>query len=199
MKANSIELVPPQADFTTAQWTDPRGCVNTDDDADCPPCHGCGQFRSYSPPAGAGLSASINVDDKQDSNVQFQPGIFYSDCIFFAHGAPSGEGCSMGTATCDDCPEYGQSVTLTVTRTFPFAIDQLRLILRDLNIDDIGYVGATQLNDCCDYLVDFPLDVTDQVTISGNIASVTLRAADVACSQNFLRMDFNWIFRLKDE
>ena len=220
MSSILTQLLPPDTGSSaqTAIWTDPKGCIiATEDDSDCPVCPsengGCGEGRTYTSPLGSPLSSSINVDDATQSGIHFVPGVYYSDCTTFtSQNFSSGVGCCGDSLSapipCFDssghifCSEYGQSVTIHVTRTFVFDIDKLQLILIGLEqVDDIGYVGGIKLNECSGFssFPDFPLDVTSQVTIGGNIASFQIRAADVACNENlFKNFSFRWIYRLQE-
>lgn len=201
-------LLPPDADSiaSTGLWLDPNGCITVNNSSssedDCPACPpdqtACAHQRSFSPPPGSPLAASIAVDDSK-TGIVYKAGTQYTDCIQFTHGAPSGGGCRPADARpCTDCVQYGQSVSIAATRTFARSIASLKVYLQPNPLhDDIGYFGVTQLNDCCKVFVTFPLDVTDQVAVSGAVASFVMRAADVACSNNYFNFNLKFNFVLQ--
>ena len=73
-----------------------------------------------------------------------------------------------------------------IVRKFAQPITSLKLTIVAGQADDIGYVGSTQVTNAtgvCGGLgsVQSPVDVTDQVTISGDEASFLLRAQENCC------------------
>lgn len=86
---------------------------------------------------------------------------------------------SAGVGTFADCP---------ISRTFPNPISDIRVTLVSGTADDIGYVGNLQVTDAppsCSQVgsVQAPVDVTSQVTVSGDTASLVLRALENCCCQ----------------
>jgi hypothetical protein len=84
---------------------------------------------------------------------------------------------ASGTGTFADC---------TVTRQFAKPITSFKLFIVSGRADDIGFVGSKLVTDiktaCRDIgTVQGRTDVTDQVTISGNSATFSLRAQENCC------------------
>lgn len=107
----------------------------------------------------------------------------------------------------------GTFANYQVTRTFDRPIASLKLYIEAGRADDIGYVGSrlvTSVPANCDAgvgAVTGEQDVTDQVTINGNVASFVLRAKESCCcwtgwgsKTQSDRADalFKWVVTLKD-
>lgn len=81
----------------------------------------------------------------------------------------------------------GTFANYQVTRTFDRPIASLKLYIEAGRADDIGYVGSrlvTSIPANCDAgvgTVTSEQDVTDQVTINGNVASFVLRTKESCC------------------
>ncbi len=99
--------------------------------------------------------------------------------------------------TVDDLTEHTYSVPAEgvgsfadcqITRTFGAPIQDIQVIIESGQADDIGYVGNTQVTDTkpmCAAIgeVTAPVDVTSQVTVNGNVATLTLRAQENCCCE----------------
>ncbi len=80
----------------------------------------------------------------------------------------------------------GSFADLLVERTFPEAIIGITVTIVSGRADDIGFVGGIQVTDapprCSDVgTVLTPVDVTSQVSVDGNTASLLLRAQENCC------------------
>jgi len=74
----------------------------------------------------------------------------------------------------------------TITRVFAAPIDEITVTIVDGRADDIGYVGSLLVTNivpqCSDVsTVVAPVDVTSEVTVDGNEATLTLRAEENCC------------------
>lgn len=98
-------------------------------------------------------------------------------------------------APIDDYTEYtyatgagdiGSFADLPVQRTFVAPIKTIKVTIVSGQADDVGFVGGTLVTDFPEMcrrvgIVTAPVDVTDQVTVSGNTASFVLRAMENCC------------------
>jgi hypothetical protein len=80
----------------------------------------------------------------------------------------------------------GSIATCTVTRVFARPIVSIQLMIVGGRADDIGFVGGTQVTSapqaCADVgTVVTPIDVTHEVTVTGNSASFVLSAQENCC------------------
>jgi len=94
------------------------------------------------------------------------------DMVEYTYSVPS-----AGVGTFADCP---------ISRTFPDPISDIRVTIVSGTADDIGFVGSLQVTDappsCANVgSVQAPVDVTSQVTVDGNTASLVLRALENCC------------------
>lgn len=74
----------------------------------------------------------------------------------------------------------------TIIRRFSAPITEIRVTIVEGDADDIGFVGGQRVTDVrpqCAGVggVQAPVDITDQVTVSSNEASLTLRAQENCC------------------
>lgn len=128
---------------------------------------------------------------------------------------------SAAASTIDDYTEVtyavpagarGSFADYTVVRTFDAPIRSIHVTIVSGTVDDIGWVGALQVtpnNGVCRIAsVTGPVDVTSQVTHSGNVASFLLRAQENCCcvtgwgpatQSDRAPARFHWVVELEDE
>jgi len=116
-------------------------------------------------------------------------------CSFFVLAFAEVAAADTTTPPVDDFTEHTYSVgaggigtfaDLPVQRTFNAPIKTIKLTIVSGQADDIGYVGSMLVTDvapACRRVsaVVAPVDVTSQVTVSGNTASFVLRAQENCC------------------